>query len=165
MADPVRRIVTAHDASGRSIVHVDDHVPVPDVAGIDAALGDVWTTLGWPTDNLTDIEGEKRQVGPTLAGASSVMRMVEMRPGFVSPMHRTLTLDYGFVVSGEIDMELDGGEAVTLKAGDFIVQRGSNHLWRNRSHSETCRIVFVLLASQPIVIDGVAMEETFKIES
>ena len=60
-------------------------------------------------------------------------------------MHTTRTIDYGIVLSGEIDLELDEGE-VHLKAGDVVVQRGTRHAWRNRS-SEPCRIAFVLIDS------------------
>lgn len=63
-------------------------------------------------------------------------------------MHRTQSLDYAIVLSGEIDMLLDDSE-VHLKTGDVIIQQGTNHAWVNRG-KETCRIAFVLIdAKEP----------------
>ena len=76
-------------------------------------------------------------------------------------MHRTLTLDYAVVISGEIVLRLDGGEEKIIKAGEFIVQRGVNHEWINRSEWEVCRIVSVMVGSEKIVLeDGRVLEET-----
>jgi quercetin dioxygenase-like cupin family protein len=75
-------------------------------------------------------------------------------------MHRTLSQDYAVVLSGEIVCELDGGEEKTLKAGDFMVQRGVNHAWHNRSQ-QPCRIMFVMVAAERIVLaDGTELNET-----
>jgi mannose-6-phosphate isomerase-like protein (cupin superfamily) len=64
-------------------------------------------------------------------------------------MHRTNSLDYAIVMSGEIDMLLDDGEVVRLKSGDVIVQQGTNHAWINRG-KEPCRIAFILIdAKEP----------------
>ncbi len=63
-------------------------------------------------------------------------------------MHRTKSLDYAIVLSGEIDMLLDDSE-VHCTAGDVIIQQGTNHAWVNRG-KETCRIAFVLIdAKEP----------------
>jgi mannose-6-phosphate isomerase-like protein (cupin superfamily) len=61
-------------------------------------------------------------------------------------MHRTRSLDYAIIMSGEIDMLLDEGE-VHLKAGDVVVQQATNHAWVNRS-GKPCRIAFILMDSQ-----------------
>jgi len=61
-------------------------------------------------------------------------------------MHRTASVDYAVVISGEIDMLLDDSE-VHLKAGDVLVQRGTNHAWVNRG-GENCRIAFVLIDAE-----------------
>jgi mannose-6-phosphate isomerase-like protein (cupin superfamily) len=61
-------------------------------------------------------------------------------------MHRTRSLDYAIVLSGEIDMLLDDS-VVHVKAGDVIIQQGTNHGWVNRG-SGTCRIAFVLIDAQ-----------------
>jgi len=59
-------------------------------------------------------------------------------------MHRTRTIDYAIILSGEIDMLLDDNEEVHLKAGDILVQQATNHAWVNRS-KDICRICFVLI--------------------
>jgi quercetin dioxygenase-like cupin family protein len=61
-------------------------------------------------------------------------------------MHRTQTIDYGIVLEGELTLIVDRGEA-TAKAGDIIIQRGTNHAWANRS-GETCRVAFILIDGQ-----------------
>lgn len=71
---------------------------------------------------------------------------VAHRPGERAPhpfMHRTETIDYGIVLEGELVLILDRGET-TVRAGDIVVQRGTNHAWANRS-GKNCRIAFVLI--------------------
>ena len=65
-------------------------------------------------------------------------------------MHRTETIDYVIVMSGEIDMEMDNS-TVKLKAGDVMVQRGTNHAWINRG-SVPARVAFVLVDAKPLGI-------------
>jgi uncharacterized cupin superfamily protein len=61
-------------------------------------------------------------------------------------MHRTETIDYGIVVSGEMTLVLDKGETL-LKEGDVVIQRGTNHAWANRS-GRPCRMLFILVDGQ-----------------
>ena len=68
-------------------------------------------------------------------------------------MHRTRTVDYAIVMSGEIDMELDDGKSVHLKAGDVLVQRGTIHNWLNKG-TAPCVIAFVLVAAKPVTAGG-----------
>ena len=68
-------------------------------------------------------------------------------------MHRTDSIDYAVVMSGEIDMELDNGVSVHLKAGDTLVQRGTIHNWMNRG-TEPCVIAFILIAAKPVSVAG-----------
>lgn len=65
-------------------------------------------------------------------------------------MHRTQTLDYGIVLEGELTLILDRGET-TIRAGDIIIQRGTNHAWANRT-DKNCRVAFVLIDGQ--YVDG-----------
>ncbi len=75
-------------------------------------------------------------------------------------MHRTLSLDYIAVISGEIVLSLDSGEETVVKAGEFIVQRGVNHSWINRTN-EVCRIMVVMVAAEKVVLEnGKVLEET-----
>jgi quercetin dioxygenase-like cupin family protein len=83
----------------------------------------------------------------------AVRRIVDMPPGRRSPMHRTSSLDYGIVISGEVHLELDEGRTVKLVAGDVVVQRGTIHAWDNRS-SDFARMAFVLISAAPYLHDG-----------
>ena len=65
-------------------------------------------------------------------------------------MHRTETIDYVIVLSGEIDMETDNS-TIKLKAGDVLVQRGTNHAWINRG-TEPARVAFILIDAKPLGI-------------
>jgi len=65
-------------------------------------------------------------------------------------MHRTETIDYVIVMQGELDMDMDDS-TVKLKAGDVMVQRGTNHAWVNRG-KEVARAAFVLIDATPLGI-------------
>ena len=78
--------------------------------------------------------------GTTLPGGT-ILRVVEFSPGVQSRNHRTNSIDYAIIMSGEIDMEMDG-TMIHLKAGDVLVQRGTIHNWINTG-SAPCVIAFV----------------------
>ena len=104
----------------------------------------VWSTATVPADLNDETDGRERDVGTTLNGGS-VVRTVDMLPGGVSPAHRTNSIDYGIVISGEVELELDDGVKTLLGPGDIVVQRGTMHLWRNLSQTVPCRIAFILI--------------------
>jgi mannose-6-phosphate isomerase-like protein (cupin superfamily) len=171
----LRRIVTGHDERGRAVI-VADGTP-PHTVRRDSTGTVSWPL--WVADETpASLHGNHDRgvpspgIAPPIGG--SVFRIVdfppvadeaalapalmatamgaEHAPGGHPPrhplMHRTRTLDYGVVLSGEIDMLLDDSE-VRLRAGDVIVQRGTNHAWVNRG-SEPCRIAFVLIDARPV---------------
>lgn len=74
-------------------------------------------------------------------------------------MHRTVSLDYGIVLIGEVELLLDSGETRLMKTGDVCVQRGTNHAWRNASQTEWARMMYVLQPSLPIEIQGKRLNE------
>jgi quercetin dioxygenase-like cupin family protein len=148
----LRRIVTGHDASGKAIVTIDE-MPAKSGsarAGVTTCLA--WSSEGFPVDNNGDADEAQRQVG-TWHPNGTVFRIIEFAPGNHPRNHRTDSLDYAVVMSGEIDMTLDDGVSVHVKAGDVIVQRGTIHNWLNRG-SEPCVIAFVLIAANPVVAGG-----------
>jgi len=157
MHRPFQRIVTTHDAAGRSIVKSTDTLVPELIPGGDAAFQLVWTTPSVPADLNRNDDGI-HDAGLTLR-AGSVIRIVDMLPGRTSPMHRSFSIDYGIILAGTLELELDGGEVVALAAGDVVVQRGTNHLWRNPSPDMPCRIAFVLIEAAPIVVDGRTLDE------
>lgn len=155
---PVRRIVTGHNSAGRAIFKSDELLPVDPIPSGDAAFSLVWTTATVPADNNDETDGRTRDAGLTL-NQGSVIRIVDMLPGGASPMHRTNSIDYGIVLSGEVELELDDGAATTARSGDIIVQRGTMHLWRNPSATDVCRIAFVLIEAKPVLFDGAPFAE------
>jgi quercetin dioxygenase-like cupin family protein len=155
---PVRRIVTGHNTDGRAVVVSDESLPVDPIPSGDAAFSLVWTTATVPADNNDETDGRTRDAGLTL-NQGSVIRIVDMLPGGTSPMHRTNSIDYGIVLSGKVELELDDGAVTTARSGDIIVQRGTMHLWRNPSATETCRIVFVLIEAKPVLVGDAPLDE------
>ncbi|KAF7954488.1 hypothetical protein EAE96_005609 [Botrytis aclada] len=86
----------------------------------------------------------------------TVVRFVDFAPGIACPMHKTVSLDYGVVLEGTIELELDSGEKKIMQRGDVCVQRATNHAWRNVTEGEGwARMMFVLTA----VEKGVGVEE------
>lgn len=83
-----------------------------------------------------------------------------MAPNIISPMHRTVSMDYGFVLEGEIELVLDSGETRLMKRGDMCVQRATNHAWRNVSPKDGwARMVYVLVGAEKIEIAGKKLDE------
>ena len=121
--------------------------PTQEIPSGDAAFALLWTTAEVPADNNDETDGREREAGLTIH-RGSVIRIVDMLPGGASPMHRTNSIDYGIVLSGQVELELDDGAKTLLGPGDIVVQRGTMHLWRNLSDSEVCRIAFVLTQAQ-----------------
>jgi quercetin dioxygenase-like cupin family protein len=151
MALQLRRVVTGHDANGRAVVKIDE-VCKNLVSGRPGATSCVvWTTESFPVDNTGDADEGTRKVGTTLNNGT-VFRVVEFAPGVAARNHRTDSIDYAVVVSGELDMELDDS-VVHLIAGDVLVQRGTIHNWVNRG-TEPCVIAFALIDAKPVEVGG-----------
>jgi quercetin dioxygenase-like cupin family protein len=155
----IRRIVTALDEAGKSIVAIDDQSPhVSCQANSDQfVVTQLWRTTGTPAKNdgpAIDLPSEALPVGPPRNG--SVFRTVEFPPDSVwrapgvegeemarRQIHATPSIDYCIVLKGEIYAVLDAQET-KLSAGDVLIQRGTRHAWSNRS-SKPCVIAFVLI--------------------
>ncbi|SHH28172.1 Cupin domain-containing protein [Jatrophihabitans endophyticus] len=129
----------------------DGPVPVSrELPGDGVHFHEIWNTEGAPAP-ITAVEDEPTQrtlaVPPPRHGTK--IRVNEFAPGCLderglqSPVHRTASVDYGIVLEGEITLVLDDSE-VTLRAGDIVVQRGTDHAWANRGDT-VARVVFVLV--------------------
>ena len=176
-----RRIITGHDAQGRSVILSDDASPhvMPIMNQSNFAVTDFWKTASTPADNGTgtgkDPCSVPTQVAPPENG--SVFRVVQFPPdqewaakaaamgGSVAidetakaahpggpvrhaHMHRTRSIDYAIILSGEIWAIMDEGET-KMVAGDVLIQRGTNHAWANRSGAP-CVVAFVLIDAKPL---------------
>jgi quercetin dioxygenase-like cupin family protein len=154
---PVQRVITGHNAQGRAVFKAEDCEPTRLIPSGDAAFLLIWTSDTVPANNNDETDGREREAGLTL-DRGSVIRIVDMMPGGVSPMHRTNSLDYGIVLDGEIELELEDGAVRTIRQGGVIVQRGTNHLWRNTT-DRPCRIAFVLIEAPAYLHDGHPLAE------
>ena len=174
MASDIRRVVTGLDANNKAVVLFDSRLPLaPRSYGVASTV--MWITDSSPPRlSFTQDDPAAQPIGIPPPDNGSIFRVVEFLPldaateakmepellmksiGDHAPargvpvkhpmMHRTRTLDYAVVLSGEIDMMLDE-TSVHLKAGDTVVQQATNHAWVNRG-TEPCRILFVLIDSK-----------------
>jgi mannose-6-phosphate isomerase-like protein (cupin superfamily) len=172
----VRRVLTGHDDQGRSTFIADG--PAPNVKEMSAmpglALTDLWETKGAPASNAGEGDAADRPVHLEPPKNGTILRIVEFPPdsawrnrtdgkvGFKSigaghaqdkasadpMMHKTSTVDYIIVLQGEIHAIMDKGET-KLKAGDVLIQRGTNHSWSVRGR-KPCIIAAVLVSARPV---------------
>ena len=151
MAFQVRRVITGHDTNGKAVVKIDE-VATHAFTGRPGATGiNVWTTEGFPANNDGEDDAGLRTAGTTLPNGT-IFRMLEFAPGLAARNHRTDSIDYIVVMSGEIDMELDDS-VVHLKAGDVMVQRGTIHNWVNRG-AAPCVLAVILIAAKSVEAGG-----------
>ena len=174
MASDIRRIVTGLDANNKAVVLFDSRMPLA-ARPSGVASTNLWITDCYPPAlSFTQDDPAKKPIDISPPDNGTVFRVVEFPPhdavaeaklepdflmkeiGDKAPargvpvthpyMHRTRTLDYAVVLSGEIDMMLDE-TSLHLKPGDTVVQQATNHAWINRG-KEPCRILFVLIDSK-----------------
>ena len=171
-----RRVVTATDEDGKSYFLFDGPAPnVKEMTGMTGLyLTDLWETEGPKARNTGTKDAGDRTVRLEPPEGGTVFRIVEFPPdktwrgkgdaskafdsiqaghapvaGHDDPMmHITDTVDYLIVLKGEIYAVMDKGETL-LKAGDVMVQRGTNHSWHNRS-DEPCLLAAILVSAEPV---------------
>ena len=170
----VRRVVVGHDAQGKAIAFFDGPtMPKQRSPGGNAVLN-LWVTNEFPVDLTSNADKAEAKVGVPPPGNGTIFRIVEFPPTSPTPAaphgdhsktltamgidpttqgyarhpntHRTKSIDYAIVLDGEIDMLMDDLE-VHLKAGDVLIQQGTNHAWVNNS-GKICRVAFVLIDAQ-----------------
>jgi quercetin dioxygenase-like cupin family protein len=159
----IHRYITAHSEEGKAVF--SDKFPEesemkPNSDGIAFALS--YATEGFPADmdddKDLDVYGKHLDNVPGLVvRGGTVLRHVDIPPNTACTMHRTVSLDYGAVIEGEVELVLDSGEKRTMKRGDVAIQRGTMHQWVNHSNTEWTRMLFVLQDSKPLKVAG----ETF----
>src|SRR5579862_2874753 len=149
-----RRVVTGHDGAGKSIVISDGPPPQHhDMKGsaIGAEFCEIWNSINRvpPLTSVPSGEPNEREF-TIMPAAGHLIRIIDIYPpkegGKRTVMHRTKTLDYAVVIEGEVVLVLDDSE-VTLKQGDVVVQRGTDHAWENRSDKRT-RMAFFHIDAQ-----------------
>lgn len=159
MALEVRRIVTGHDANGKAIVTTDERLTaVPRLNRPHISGCEIWSTDKMPVDNSAEADAPQRagfvkRYNYVGTGQGTVIRVTAFAPGAPKFMHRTETVDYAILLSGECDLEFDSGEIVYMKQGDIVVQRGTMHAWVNTG-SVPAVFAFILIDAQPAEVDG-----------
>lgn len=168
-----RRVVVGKDSSGKAVALFDGSSPnVVARPGMGVTNTLLWTTDSAPAALTAEEDAGNRQIGVEPPARGSAFKILEFAPekSLTTPpetrkqvmqklglgpegpfrenhrlpgMHRTRSLDYIAILSGEIDLVLDDSE-VHLTAGDTVVQVGANHAWINRG-TEPCRLAVVLL--------------------
>ena len=126
-----RRVVTGHDESGVSVFAVDGPVPVARTTPDGALFYEIWSTGAIPARSPPPSRPDTDALTVPPAPNGTKIRINEFPPGVASPVHRTQSVDYGIMLSGEVVLVLDDTETV-LRAGDVVVQRGTSHRWENR---------------------------------
>jgi quercetin dioxygenase-like cupin family protein len=149
----IRRIVTGHDRNQVAKILIDGPATNRRTRNTGSVSTLIWCTDRTPADirageNIEDMGARLLGTPPPRNGTRFTVN--DIPPGRTGPMHRTETIDYVIVLAGEIDMETDDS-TIRLKAGDVLVQRGTNHAWINRG-SEPARVAFILIDATPLGI-------------
>jgi quercetin dioxygenase-like cupin family protein len=166
MALQVRRIVTGHDAHGKAIVQTDERLTGRSRAGRTGIQGcEIWSTDRMPVDNsdaaaVAQREGLVKRYNYVGSGQGTVVRITEFAPGSPKFMHRTETVDYAILLSGECDLELDDGKTVHMTQGDVVVQRGTMHAWINNG-TQPCVFAFILIDADPVSMAGQSLRTVY----
>lgn len=147
---PIRRVVTGQAADGRSTFSFDDEVEgLPTSPGV--TIAELWATAEAPASNAGSADAARKRHSLLPDPSGTLLRIFEVEPqdpdsdlGF----HTTDTVDYIYVIEGEIVALVEQGE-VLLRAGDVLVQRGTEHAWSNRSR-RVCRMLAVMIDARPL---------------
>jgi quercetin dioxygenase-like cupin family protein len=161
---PVRRIVTGHQTNNTATVLIDGPATNTRARSTGSVSTLIWCTDRTPADirvgeNIEDMGARVLGTPPPPNGTRFTVN--DIPPGRIGPMHRTETIDYVIVLAGELEMRMDDS-TIKLKAGDVLVQRGTNHAWINPG-AEPARVAFVLIDAKPLGIgDPVTGEATVR---
>ena len=150
---PIRRIVTGHRTNNTAAVLIDGAATNRRTGSTGSVSTLIWSTDRTPADirageNIEDMGARVLGTPPPPNGTRFTVN--DIPPGRTGPMHRTETIDYVIVLAGEVEMRMDDS-TIKLKAGDVLVQRGTNHAWINRG-TEPARVAFILIDAKPLGI-------------
>lgn len=150
----VRRVVTGHNSDSQATVWKDDYIQAAR-ADHGPFLTRLWSSFELPPDlNSSDDLG---LVDTGVSNNGSICRVVDFPPNSTGMVHRSITLDYIYVLEGEIVLTLDDGSRTTIKKGEIVVQRGTMHGWDNETKSWS-RLLCILIAAQPPTVAGKEMK-------
>lgn len=166
-----QRYITTHDLStGKGVFSTSIPSTAPEIEfpGGLAILQNLYVTEGFPHQlaDDADVKTYQRYLNepPGIAvDNGTVLRTINFKPGASSHMHRTLSVDCGVVVDGEIELELDSGEMKVLRKGDVFVQRATMHAWHNRSKTKSANMVVFIQPVAPLEVAGKPLEEEHRV--
>ncbi|KAJ5953653.1 hypothetical protein N7454_000549 [Penicillium verhagenii] len=165
----LNRYITTHNAAGEAIFSdsLSEEMPIQRMKD-GADFGLAYTSSHFPAQlsgetDITEYTSYLTSPPGITISTGNVCRLVDMQPGATSPMHRTVSLDYGVVLEGEVELVLDSGETRLMKRGDVAVQRGTNHAWRNvtpdvvdpvtgEKTPQWARMLYVLAPAEDIMV-------------
>jgi len=161
-----KRYITTHDDDGRGIIDptIPSELPFIEVPSKAASHCVGYVTKGFPTvlEDGKDIAIYQQNLinppGLTVSNGT-VLRYVDIPPNNPADMHRTVSLDFGVVLEGEVELILDSGETQVMRRGDICIQRATSHAWRNTSDTEWVRMLFMLQPVQPLAVGGKELTE------
>ncbi|KAL4731084.1 hypothetical protein ACLX1H_000044 [Fusarium chlamydosporum] len=157
------RYITDHNAEGKAVFSNALTKQVASTALPGIVLYDSFISPSHPVqmNDGVDLKTAHRppQSSSLVPEGHTVARFIDFLPGKPEIWHRTLSLDYAVLISGELELLLDSGDSRLLKSGDLVVQRGTEHAWRNSHPTQTARCFFVQASSEPLVINGKTLEE------
>jgi quercetin dioxygenase-like cupin family protein len=144
-----RRVITGIDSQGRSRIESEEPVPVNAKWTNDGAQGlDFWVVRQVPTPLVGALEPTADwQMGNSAPSGGVIGRLITWDPGFEYPLHTTPTLDFGVILSGQLELILDK-ESRVLNPGDVVIQRGTAHAWRVIG-PEPCTWAVILIDARP----------------
>lgn len=167
---PPRRVITTHNADGKAVISEDlsESPPRIDIPGMNFYLCYTLNQAPGVLQNNQDLKEYQdrlpHNVGLSIPGGT-LLRVVDFLPGeSEGPIHRTKTIDFGVIMEGELQLNLDSGESTVLKRGDILIQRGTIHLWKNNSTTEVARGFFVLVDAELPIVNGTKLSEEVPIE-
>ncbi|KAJ5107610.1 hypothetical protein N7456_004285 [Penicillium angulare] len=157
------RFITDHSASGLAVFNKDIPKPVPaQIIPTGDSLYLSYATNQFPIDLDKDLGTYQHYLthtpGFTIPGGT-VLCLIDLAPAGISPLHRTMSLDYAVVIEGTVELKLDSDEVKIMQRGDIAIQRGTKHLWKNPSKTEWARVLFMLQESKPVEIAGETLKE------
>jgi Cupin domain len=172
----VSNFITTNTADGKSVFITSEDASYPTFKEVDrteAVFADLYLSPTVPssispTSPNYDLRATETFIAENTTMASvpatgASFRRTDLPPGMRSPMHRTLSVDYGVVVAGTVELTLESGEIRTLRVGDTVVQRATMHQWRNPSATEWTRMVWVVVPIEAFEIDGKMVQEEWRV--
>lgn len=167
----LRRVVTTH-LSDKSAILLDEEIKPFQAFASEAAT--IWKNHQYPAELLSI---DPVDSNPEIYTKGSLIRVVDFPPHSKGHNHRTASLDYGIILSGELEMVLEDGSRTIVRSGDVVVQQAVGHLqnlavsffmtdceqtmhqWNNLTDQST-RVIFLLVPSQKPLVNGIQVAES-----